>query len=72
MIRIDLVSGGNASEPTSMNRIAELLERKRFLLARKQDQTDRNLLAVIQHDLREIDAALTRLEMEQVPPTAPE
>jgi len=50
--------------------IAELLERKRKLLDRRQDAGSEHLAAV-EHELQEIDEALTRLELREAPPTAP-
>ena len=50
--------------------VAELLERKRRLLDRRQDAGSESLAAV-EHELRQIDEALTRLELKEAPPTAP-
>jgi hypothetical protein len=53
-----------------MDDIAELLERKRKLLDRRQEAGYEHLAAV-EHELQEIDEALTRLELKEAPPTAP-
>jgi hypothetical protein len=58
------------SAPISDDVLA-LLERKRVLLERRQ-QTPSVRVPEIERELREIDRALTRLEMEDVPPTVPE
>jgi hypothetical protein len=50
--------------------VAELLERKRMLLDRRQEARPEELAAV-DHELQEIDEALTRLESKEAPPTAP-
>lgn len=49
---------------------AELLERKRKLLARRQEG-DTEHLAAVERELKNIDDALTRLELNDAPPTAP-
>jgi uncharacterized protein (DUF1330 family) len=49
--------------------VLALLDRKRVLLERRQ-QTPSVLVPEIERELREIDRALTRLEMEDVPPTS--
>jgi hypothetical protein len=49
---------------------AELLERKRKLLARRQE-SDTEHLAAVERELKNIDDALTRLELNDAPPTAP-
>ena len=54
-----------------MSDVLALLERKRVLLERRQ-QTPSVRVPEIERELREIDRALTRLEMEDVPPTVPE
>ncbi|MBR0939385.1 hypothetical protein [Bradyrhizobium jicamae] len=48
-----------------MRDIAELLERKRTLLDRRQD-AEPGLLAVVELELEEIDRTLTRLESRQM------
>jgi len=53
-----------------MRDIAELLERKRKLLDRRQAVGPEHLAAV-ERELQEIDQALTRLESKEAPPTAP-
>ena len=53
-----------------MRHIAELLERKRMLLDRRRE-ADPEQLAEIERDLKEIDRTLSRLELEEAPPTAP-
>lgn len=53
-----------------MRDIAELLERKRKLLDRRQEVGPEHLAAVEQ-ELQEIDEALSRLESRQTPPNAP-
>lgn len=53
-----------------MRNVAELLERKRRLLDRRQ-QADPDNLARVERELQEIDCALTRLESKEVPRTAP-
>ena len=53
-----------------MRDIAELLERKRALLDLRQN-AEPEQLAKIEHDLRDIDETLTRLESKEAPPTAP-
>ncbi len=58
------------SAPMSDDVLA-LLDRKRVLLERRQ-QTPSVLVPEIERELRELDRALTRLEMEDVPPTVPE
>jgi hypothetical protein len=63
------ISGGDASE-LAMRDIAELLERKRKLLDRRQEVGPEHL-AALEHELHEIDEALTRLESKEAPPTAP-
>jgi hypothetical protein len=50
--------------------VLALLDRKRVLLERQQTPLVR--VPEIERELREIDRALTRLEMEDVPPTVPE
>jgi len=49
---------------------AELLERKRKLLTRRQEGGTKHLAAV-ERELKNIDDALTRLELNDAPPTAP-
>jgi hypothetical protein len=49
---------------------ATLLERKRKLLARRQEG-DTEHLAAVERELKNIDDALTRLELNDAPPTAP-
>ena len=51
--------------------VLALLDRKRVLLERRQ-QTPSVRVPEIERELRELDRALTRLEMEDVPPTVPE
>jgi hypothetical protein len=58
------------SAPMSDDVLA-LLERKRVLLERRQ-QTPSARVPEIEREIREIDRALTRLEMEDVPPTVAE
>jgi hypothetical protein len=53
-----------------MRDIAKLLERKRKLIDRRQEVGPEHLAAV-EHELQEIDAALTLLESKEAPPTAP-
>ena len=53
-----------------MRDIAELLERKRMLLDRRQEAGP-DLLDEVEKELQEIDRALTRLESKEAPPTAP-
>ncbi len=53
-----------------MPQVAELLERKRKLVERKQNAPPEQLGA-LEHELREIDEALSRLESKDAPPTAP-
>jgi hypothetical protein len=57
------------SAPMSDDVLA-LLDRKRVLLERQQTPSVR--VPEIERELREIDRALTRLEMEDVPPTVAE
>jgi hypothetical protein len=56
-----------------MPSIAELLERKRTLIERRQERSDSEHLATIDHDLKEIDNELDRLESKELdgPPIAP-
>jgi chaperonin cofactor prefoldin len=56
-----------------MANVAELLKRKRTLLERMQEQPDTEQLEKIEHDLKEINDALNRLEAERsdAPPIAP-
>jgi hypothetical protein len=56
------------SAPMSDDVLA-LLDRKRVLLERRQQTPS---VLEIERELCEIDWALTRLEMEDVPPTVPE
>jgi hypothetical protein len=53
-----------------MRDIAELLERKRKLLDRRQ-QVGPEHLAAVEHELQKIDEALTRLESKEALPTVP-
>ncbi len=53
-----------------MREAAKLLERKRKLLARRQEGNVEHLVAV-ERELKNIDDALSRLEVNDVPPTAP-
>ena len=53
-----------------MRNVAELLERKRTLLDRRHE-AGREHLAEVEHELQEIDEALSRLEAKEAPPTAP-
>ena len=53
-----------------MREAAKLLERKRKLLARRQEGNSEHL-AAIERELKNIDDALTRLEVKDAPPTAP-
>jgi len=53
-----------------MRDAASLLERKRKLLARRQEGNVEHLAAV-ERELKNIDDALTRLEANDAPPTAP-
>jgi hypothetical protein len=50
--------------------IAELLERKRKLLDRRQE-AGYEYLAAVERELQQIDEVLTRLESTEAPPTAP-
>jgi hypothetical protein len=54
-----------------MRNVAELLERKRTLLDRRQEAGPDHL-AEVEHELHEIDEALSRLESKDAPPTAPQ
>jgi hypothetical protein len=54
-----------------MRNIAELLERKRTLLDRRHEVGSKHL-AEVEHELHEIDEALSRLECMDAPPTAPQ
>jgi hypothetical protein len=49
--------------------VAELLERKRTLIERRQE-AEPEYFAEIDHELHEIDEALTRVESKETPPTA--
>jgi hypothetical protein len=49
-----------------MPSIAELLERKRTLIERRQERSDSEHLAAIDHDLKEIDNELDRLESKEL------
>jgi hypothetical protein len=51
--------------------VAELLERKRALLDRRQEAGPARFAAV-ELELREIDDMLTRLESREAPTTAPQ
>ena len=53
-----------------MRNVAELLERKRTLLDRRHVVGTEHL-AEVEHELHEIDEALSRLESTDAPPTAP-
>ena len=53
-----------------MREAAKLLERKRKLLARRQEGNVEHLAAV-ELELKNIDDALSRLEVNDAPPTAP-
>jgi hypothetical protein len=53
-----------------MREAAKLLERKMKLLARRQEGNVEQLAAV-ERELRNIDDALSRLEVNDAPPTAP-
>lgn len=53
-----------------MREAAKLLHRKRKLLARRQEG-DAAHLASVERELKNIDDALTRLEVNDAPPTAP-
>lgn len=53
-----------------MSEAAKLLERKRKLLARRQEGNVQHLAAV-ERELKNIDDALTRQEVNDAPPTAP-
>ena len=53
-----------------MRDIAELLERKRMLLDRRQEAGP-EFLDLVEKELQQIDRALTRLESKETPPTAP-
>lgn len=53
-----------------MRNIAELLDRKRTLLDRRHEAGPEHL-AEVEHELQEIDEALSRLESKDAPPTAP-
>jgi hypothetical protein len=53
-----------------MREAAKLLERKRKLLAYRQEGNVEQLAAV-ERELKDIDDALSRLEVNDAPPTAP-
>jgi len=53
-----------------MREAAKLLERKMKLLARRQEGNVEQLAAV-ERELRNIDDALSQLEVNDAPPTAP-
>jgi hypothetical protein len=53
-----------------MREAAKLLERKRTLLAYRQEGNVEHLAAV-ERELKDIDDALSRLEANDAPPTAP-
>jgi hypothetical protein len=53
-----------------MRKAAKLLERKMKLLARRQEGNVEQLAAV-ERELRNIDDALSQLEVNDAPPTAP-
>lgn len=53
-----------------MREAAKLLERKRKLLACRQEGNVEHLAAV-ERELKNIDDALSRLEVNDAPPTAP-
>jgi hypothetical protein len=53
-----------------MREAAKLLERKRTLLAYQQEGNVKHLAAV-ERELKDIDDALSRLEVNDAPPTAP-
>jgi predicted CopG family antitoxin len=54
-----------------MRNVAKLLERKRTLLDRRH-QAGSEHLAEVEHELHEIDEALSRLESMDAPPTVPQ
>jgi len=54
-----------------MRNVAELLERKRTLLDRRHEAGSEHL-AEVEHELHEIDKALSQLESKDAPPTAPQ
>ena len=58
-------SGGDASE-IIMSNLAELLERKRHLLERIQEQPRPEQLAEIERSLKEIDQRLNEIESEEL------
>jgi hypothetical protein len=64
--------GGRTTSEPAMANVAELLKRKRTLLERMQEQPDTEQLEKIEHDLKEINDALNRLEAERsdAPPIA--
>jgi hypothetical protein len=53
-----------------MPNVAELLERKRTLIDRRHEAGHQHL-AEVEHELEEIDKALSRLESRESPPTVP-
>jgi hypothetical protein len=53
-----------------MRKAAKLLERKMKLLARRQ-KGNVEQLAAVERELRNIDDALSQLEVNDAPPTAP-
>jgi hypothetical protein len=53
-----------------MREAAKLLERKRKLLAYRQEGNVEQLAAV-ERELKDIDDALSRLELNDAPPTVP-
>lgn len=59
-------SGGNALENVIMSKVAELLERKRHLLARIQEQPGPEQLAEIERSLKDIDQRLNEIESEEL------
>ncbi|WP_439373097.1 hypothetical protein [Bradyrhizobium sp. DASA03120] len=53
-----------------MRDVAELLERKRMLLARREE-AEPHRLAEIEREIQEIDEVLSQLESKEAPLTAP-